>query len=121
MQDEQPRKVTVEELNMYNLSEYIHNKVGEASTLFHENKDGVFNEKHALELAEELIKATTKLVDDGKRELYEGGEKKFLDLLMTDGGMMFSEEVRDDTILFKVPRETLQKYFKDGELPKAKS
>jgi predicted nucleotide-binding protein (sugar kinase/HSP70/actin superfamily) len=51
-----------EALTMTNLSEYIHAKVGEASTLFYDNDEHIFNESRALKISETMINDITEMV-----------------------------------------------------------
>lgn len=64
MKDDKPEPVTAENLTMNTLSEFIHTKVGEASTLFYDNDDRVFNEQRALKISQELIDGVTRLVGE---------------------------------------------------------
>jgi hypothetical protein len=66
MRDDKAPNITEENLTMNNLSEYIHQAVGEASTLFYRNKEHIFDQQAALHLAERLIEGVNKLVDAAK-------------------------------------------------------
>lgn len=65
--DEEKTPITPENITLETLSEYVHLKVGESSTLFFSKDDGIFNESRALEIAAEMIKAITNLVNDNVR------------------------------------------------------
>ena len=66
--EDKPQTITEATLTMANLSEYVYNAVGEASTLFYRNKEHIFDEKSAQELSERLIKGITKLVTQATEE-----------------------------------------------------
>jgi hypothetical protein len=48
-------------------------------------------------------------------KLYEGGEKKFIQMLLERGKLEVSESFPDDTVLIRIPKQTVRKYF-DGDL-----
>lgn len=69
MKDDKPVEINGDNLTLNNLSEYIHTKVGEASTLFYDNSEHIFNESRALQIAETMINDITKLVEHGRRSV----------------------------------------------------
>jgi hypothetical protein len=64
--DDKPVTINEDNLTMNNLSQYVYEVIGEASTLFYRNKAHIFDEAAALELAERVIKGVTKLVEETK-------------------------------------------------------
>lgn len=50
-----------------------------------------------------------------REKMYNGGEKLFVQMLLEHGGLSYSDSTPDDTVMIRIPKETIRKYF-DGEL-----
>lgn len=61
-----------------------------------------------------LVPFIAQQVTAAREKLYEGGEKKFIQMLLAHG-VEYAQDILEDNTLFRIPNATLNKY-RDGEL-----